>query len=61
MVALETCCLNPPKILTLEPGRSVAVGFRDHSALRSARHALKLLVASTVPRRMLLLSSRSSA
>ena len=50
-MALETECLNPPRILTLEPKRSVAVGFRENSALRQACHALKLLVTSNVPRR----------
>jgi hypothetical protein len=33
-VALETECLNPPRILTLEPERAVAVGPRDYSALQ---------------------------
>jgi hypothetical protein len=30
-VALETYRLNPPRILILEPERSVAVGIRDNS------------------------------
>jgi hypothetical protein len=33
-VALETYRLNPPRMLILEPERSVAVGFRDNSALQ---------------------------
>ena len=45
-MALETYRLNPPRILILEPERSVAVGIRDNSALHRTRHALKLLVTS---------------
>src|SRR5271157_145621 len=43
-------CLNPPRILTLEPERSVAVGICGNSALRPASHALKLLATSNIPR-----------
>ena len=44
-MALETDRLNPPRILTLEPERSVAVG-KSQLLHSPADHALKLLVAS---------------
>ena len=53
--------LNPPKILTLEPERSVAVGICVLLRFQPAHHTLKLLESSNGPRRTLLLSSRSSA
>jgi len=58
---LRLQCLNPPRILTLEPERSVAVGGSRSLRSPASNHALKLLVTSLVPRRTLLLSSRSSA